>query len=308
MGLSSLSCDLYSLDTLDTRFTTSANTPLKIANEESARSTSGDGEKHGTGTAPSKYTTPEYIFYFIVIAICTPSMYWAVVQVSWPDAPNYAKYSHLLSDGWLFGRQVDNSDGQYAGFRDNVPYLAMLVVLHPLVRRLYEKALGTSLPHGVSNGAAKPETAPTVADKRLKGRLRFDMCFAVVFIVALHGFSAFKILMIVYMNFVIGRVLPRDLIPAATWMFNIAILFANELSRGFSYTSIAGLISPMYASADDLGKFFDSWGGLIPRWEVLFNITILRLISYNMDYYWSLDSSRAGSPVEVSRFQDYLRS
>lgn len=38
----------------------------------------------------------------------------------------------------------------------------------------------------------------------------------------------------------------------------------------------------------------------MPRWEVLFKITILRLISFNMDHYWSLDRSRSGSPVEVS--------
>jgi D-alanyl-lipoteichoic acid acyltransferase DltB (MBOAT superfamily) len=34
------------------------------------------------------------------------------------------------------------------------------------------------------------------------------------------------------------------------------------------------------------------------RWEILFNITILRLISFNLDYYWSLDR-RSGSPIEV---------
>lgn len=46
------------------------------------------------------------------------------------------------------------------------------------------------------------------------------------------------------------------------------------------------------------GDFMDDHGGLIPRWEVLFNITILRLISFNLDYYWSLNLPGA-SPVEV---------
>jgi hypothetical protein len=48
----------------------------------------------------------------------------------------------------------------------------------------------------------------------------------------------------------------------------------------------------------------DDHGGLIPRWEVLFNITILRLISFNLDYYWSLNSPRA-SPVEVRPILSY---
>lgn len=35
------------------------------------------------------------------------------------------------------------------------------------------------------------------------------------------------------------------------------------------------------------GLFLDSYGGLLPRWEILFNITALRLISFNLDYYWA---------------------
>jgi hypothetical protein len=62
------------------------------------------------------------------------------------------------------------------------------------------------------------------------------------------------------------------------------------------------------SAADETGKEptiiewargLDSFGGLMPRWEILFKITILRLISFNMDYHWSLDYS-AASPIEVS--------
>lgn len=37
----------------------------------------------------------------------------------------------------------------------------------------------------------------------------------------------------------------------------------------------------------------------MPRWEVLFKVTVLRLISFNMDHYWSLEYP-AGSAIEVS--------
>jgi len=47
----------------------------------------------------------------------------------------------------------------------------------------------------------------------------------------------------------------------------------------------------------NFGHTLDSYGGLIPRWEVLFNFTILRLISFNLDYYWSLNT-RTSSPLE----------
>lgn len=135
--------------------------------------------------------------------------------------------------------------------------------------------------------------------QRRNTRLRFDLGSALVFISALYGFSALKILLIVYINYKIAS-LPRHIVPAGTWIFNVAILFANELTQGYPYTRIAGLLVPFSEQALKYGQFLDSYGGLMPRWEVLFKITILRLISFNMDYCWSLDRSRSNSPVEVS--------
>ena len=87
--------------------------------------------------------------------------------------------------------------------------------------------------------------------------------------------------------------------PAATWIFNIGILFANEFSRGYPYAAIAQMLSLKVrengAPVENWGTWLDSHGGLIPRWHILFNLTILRLISFNLDYYWS----RQISPVEV---------
>jgi hypothetical protein len=31
----------------------------------------------------------------------------------------------------------------------------------------------------------------------------------------------------------------------------------------------------------------DSWGGVYPRWHVSFNITMLRLVSFSIDYHWA---------------------
>lgn len=146
-------------------------------------------------------------------------------------------------------------------------------------------------------------TPSAAADARMLQRISFDLGFAVVFLVALHGFSAFKILAILYSNYCIGKKLPREYIPAATWIFNVGTLFANEFGRGYSYATILGTFLPFTVSekgesSSNFGHVLDSYGGLIPRWEVLFNFTILRLISFNLDYYWSLNS-RASSPLEV---------
>lgn len=146
-------------------------------------------------------------------------------------------------------------------------------------------------------------TPAAAADARLNQRISFDVGFAVIFLAALHGFSIFKILAILYLNYQIAVKLPKAYVPGATWIFNLAVLFANELLHGYHYSSIFGFFLPSTLSekgtpARNFGHTLDSYGGLIPRWDVLFNFTVLRLISFNLDYYWSLNS-RASSPLEV---------
>jgi hypothetical protein len=293
MGVLSFFNQLYSLDTLDTRFTTSATTPLKAASEDSEKkidSLEGTSKSElPAGASPSRWNTLEFYFYILVCAVCIPTMYKAVWDVSQPSDPNWSKYSDLLSEGWMFGRKVDNSDGQYAGFRDNVPYLAVVLVLHPILRRVSEYLTKTP-----TNTKHRSD-----ASVRFNSRITFDLIFALVFITVLHGFSALKILIILYINFNIATMLPRRYIPATTWVFNIATLFANELAHGYPFSDLAQAMLPSFTNAGEWGKSMDSYGGLLPRWEILFNFTVLRMISFNMDYYWSLNQDRAGSPVEV---------
>lgn len=137
------------------------------------------------------------------------------------------------------------------------------------------------------------------ADLRLQNRASFDFGFALVFITALHSFSALKVMLILFTNYSIATKLPKSYIPATTWIFNIGTLFANELAQGYKFAALASLVSTESAiGASNWGTWMDEHGGLMPRWEVLFNITVLRLISFNLDYYWSL-GRRAGSPEEV---------
>ena len=158
--------------------------------------------------------------------------------------------------------------------------------------------------HALSNdrGAESP-VSHTKADERQERRLSFDFIFNLGFLVALHGFSAPKVLIILYINFLLATKLDRRYIPAATWIFNIGILFANELGQGYRYSMIANILLPETAGgvkdSEGWGSFLDGYGGLIPRWEVLFNITVLRLISFNFDYYWARNRSGSSSPVEV---------
>ncbi|KAF2170537.1 hypothetical protein M409DRAFT_51562 [Zasmidium cellare ATCC 36951] len=277
--------DLFKVETLDTRFASSTGQPRPDAQ-------------------PARWNTPEYWLYGLCFASIPILMFKAVYDVSRPEHPSYEHYDDLLSPGWIPGRKVDNSDAQYAGFRENIPYMALLLVLHPLLRRAYEAISSPKRIEG-ANGV-KPHSGAVSsksADDRKETRIFFDVVFAVIFLVALHGVSALKIFFILYLNYQIATTLPRQYIGTTTWVFNIALLFANELCHGYKFADIAAAALPPTTTAadkpleDNWGTWIDSYGGLIPRWEILFNITVLRLISFNFDYLWSMNR-RASSPIE----------
>lgn len=179
--------------------------------------------------------------------------------------------------------------------------MAALLIFHPLLRRVYNAVV---YPIKSTGQSARP--TPEEADQKLNQRASFDFGFALIYLVALHGISAFKILFILHLNYQLATTLSRKYIPAASWIFNVGILFINEIFKGFRFGDLAELI---VGPADTLslldnglvswGQWLDSYGGLMSRWEILFNITILRLISFNLDYYWCLDR-RSYSPIEVS--------
>ena len=184
----------------------------------------------------------------------------------------------------------------------------ILLILHPLLRKTCDYIFFSGRYPSNSaqaNGHAYQGPHSSAADSRLSQRVNFDVYFALLFLCALHGFSSLKVLLILYLNFILGTRLPRELVPTATWIFNIGILFANEFCHGYPYSDIATFITqrPAFPDADyqeskGWGSWLDAYGGLIPRWEVLFKMTVLRSVSFNLDYYWSLDRA-IGSPAEV---------
>lgn len=282
---------LFNVETLDTRFIPPANfTPHPKAQ-------------------PSKWNTPEYYFYYFCHVVMPIVMAKAVYDVSQPSHPGFKHYERLLSPGWIPGRKVDNSDAQFRGFRDNIPYLLFLLTVHPLLRRAYERfTFRNTVPAVSPPGISAISTISP--QSRMGARISFDLAFAVLFIPALHGVSALKILVILCANYEMITLLPRRYAGPATWLFNVGILFANELSSGFKVARAAAWLSPPQAAAVDgksagstseamlWGQWIDGYGGLIPRWEILFNITILRLISFNFDYLWSRDR-QADNTLEV---------
>lgn len=302
MGVFSFFRSVYDLDTLDTRFTNSSSQPYRTviesrddpgASKERAAKFSGKAQR-------SKWNTPEFYLYYLVIGWAVPYMFWIAYNASKTSNPQYKKFEGYLQPGWIPGRKIDASDAQYHTFRTNLPYMGALLVFHPLCRRLYNTII-----YPVAWGGKMARPTLEEADERLKQRTTFDFGFAIVFLIALHGVSAFKILTILYLNYQIAITVPRKSIPVATWVFNIGVLFSNEFFKGYKFEGMATFIfGPAPVSLTDgdplllsWARWLDSYGGIMRRWEILFNITVLRLISFNLDYYWSLDR-RSYSPLE----------
>jgi D-alanyl-lipoteichoic acid acyltransferase DltB (MBOAT superfamily) len=145
---------------------------------------------------------------------------------------------------------VDNSDAQYAQFRDHIPKLIPLVVAY-LVASHFKRG-----------------------DKR---SLSSSLALSFATVVLLHGTNVLKMLVITGTSFLIGCSLGGSrLNPIFTWIFNLAILFSNEYYDGYRYAAIGKSY-----------EWMDEYPGVISRWHILFNFTMLRLISFNVDYYWA---------------------
>lgn len=212
--------------------------------------------------------------------------------------PNYPKYQNLLSKGWIPGRKVDNSDQQYASFRNNIPILFGVLALHFVLRRVFNFVFARTFP-------TPPQNSSYLAAHNLNRRKIFDIIFAVIFLFALHSLSVIKILFILLINFSISYFHPSSaLVPILTWVINIGILFGNEYFKGYHFRKILPFL--IAGEGEGVGYAMDHFmgGGILRRWEVSFNITVLRMISYNLDHYWAAvrleqGENEAGSVIEV---------
>lgn len=195
-------------------------------------------------STPPKWRTWEFYFYALNFIIFVPLMIKSAINAGSPANKQYSTIMAKLSPGWM-GRPVDNSDMQYSGFRDQIPILVLVALAHVTVRRIMGFNANSQM------------------------RSYFDCIFGIIFILALHGTGALKILLILYINYEIGQ---KTRSRVWSWVFGIACLFANELTHGYPLPS------------------FLEFGSLLANWEVFFKCTMMRMLSFNIDYLEAIQS------------------
>ena len=222
-------------------------------------------------------------------------------MVTSENKSNFLIYSHYLKRGWLFGRLRDDSDFQYRSFRDYVPLLFLVMVIYVGMARLIERLLrGGDSARGsyrqVGGGSAQ-EGGPR------PGRYPFLIFWTAVIVLALHGTNTIKLLACCGINYAIAKGLAGT--PLATpliWIFNIATLFAVHYYDGFelshmhsAFNILVRIMTHRHVAHNvPLINFLfwqDGFKGLLPRWQINYNITMLRLVSFALDYHWAKKAS-----------------
>ncbi|ETS62071.1 hypothetical protein PaG_03629 [Moesziomyces aphidis] len=254
----------------------------------------GTAPAHSTATAPrsakrGRWHTLEFKLYYAVFVVVVPLMVWVPMRLSRPSNPNYYTYSGHLKPGWIAGRLRDDSDFQYRSFRDYVPALVGIMGVYLALSKLF-----TWLP----SPAPRYSRVDAAASTSSPNRKAFLTVFTAIFVFALHGFNSIKLLLVVVANYALSKAVGGTRVaPVAVFGFNVATLFAVHWNDGFEYARI----SPALA-------WLEVFKGLLPRWQINFNITMLRLVSFGLDYHWARCEAKAGAAAgrsmgEVEREQ-----
>lgn len=98
MGLLSLVRNVYDLDTLDTRFTSSTSVPYQTtidARSDPAASKESSKKVQGA-TQPPKWHTLEFKYHYVIIAYAVVSMFWVAYGVSTRRKPWCHRQHHRV--------------------------------------------------------------------------------------------------------------------------------------------------------------------------------------------------------------------
>jgi len=137
MGALSFLGKIYDLDTLDTRFTVSANTPYKAHLEarNDAAASKERAAKWNSRALKSRWNTTEFYLYYVVLAFVVPYMFWVAYDASrsttYNSDSNLSPQFQFHPNAWCLvysrGSQVDVVDK--VSSRSNAPQLHQLRAL-----------------------------------------------------------------------------------------------------------------------------------------------------------------------------------
>ncbi|KAJ2081969.1 glycerol transporter [Coemansia sp. RSA 988] len=245
----------------------------KENNGEKPAISSGGSRREQRLPRPSLFGTAEFKFYYLMYTTIVTYMMYTMYQASSPQRPEYELYKHELSRGWMFGREIDLSDGQWDMFRSHLPAFTLAMGAFVLLNRLWRMWIQWK----------------SIAPRGSLPTLWFACAFSTVFVAVLSGTSMVFIGALAGGNYLLAKNLAgRRWAPLVFWTYNMVMLFSNEHYRGYSFESIAAPLA-----------WLDGWRGILRRWDITFNLTMLRMVSFAMDYHWRVCRERDITPQQL---------
>ncbi|CAA6665776.1 unnamed protein product [Spirodela intermedia] len=195
----------------------------------------------------------------LLLVIYAAGFYAVVIYRSLQLSKAYYGELPRLQPGWLLNRLNDTSDSQWRNFRGNLSILSLVLGIFTLVAI----------------------TLRSYFNLKAKGMSIVWLLLSFSYLSYLHGACVIFILVIVYANYFLVKELSRSkYFSCILWSFNIAVLVLNRIYEGYAFSSIGKNLA-----------FLDSYRGTF-RWQICFNLVILRMISFGYDYHWACINSR----------------
>ena len=243
----------------------------------------------------------------VFVVVCFSILLRHGIQLSQDLAPS----APGLRQGWIGGRLVDLSDVQWRGFRDSIGPLAVVFgAFGGMSRLLFGRGNGSPSP---ASSLAPRDLVETSATRRVA----FLVASSVGFLVYLHGRCALYVYGIVSLSWVLtrwlkGAPMPSWLKTLLVWVWHVGVLMVVKGTSGFSSTFPMPYIAPNSPGSSGLSMWrLDAAlsGGLqwlfgrtlsrgVFRWEVCYNITMLRLISQSLDILWGANEVQKAEKAE----------
>ncbi|KAJ1821330.1 glycerol transporter [Coemansia sp. RSA 2599] len=231
--------------------------------------------------SPSLWRTKEFMVYYVAYITIVPFMMYTMYQASSPSRKEYGKYEHYLTDGWMLGRKVDMSDGQWRTFRSHLPAFALAMFGYVATNWVFRLTVLRGFFSGFLRSPASTRGAlPT---------LWVAFAYASIFVAVLSGTSIVFVLVITGANYFIAkRFGGRRWAPLVIWAYNMGMLFSNECYKGYDFGRIHESLA-----------WLDGHRGILRRWDITFNITMLRMVSFAMDFHWRVRQEQMASRQKI---------
>ncbi len=236
----------------------SVDKAMPTAKIELPQSTSRDDKYGKIEVTPSRWLSLEmFIIYFLIIFMfCVPvGMFSPIARRVCEENP---ECTHYLQDTWLGA--MDLADDQWREFRSNIPVLVVASTSFLLISRSVRHYCSVSM------------------------LLIWYAISSIGYVWLLSGIGGTVVVLgITAINFIIGKYFGNSkLNPIITWGFGVSLMYMNEFHR--DKLKLKYLVGSSMA-------IYDLPGILSIPTQMYMRFIFLRMVSFNVDYYWALNGT-----------------